>query len=56
MASYLKSFEEMAIYADPGSHGQQCRDIFPEGVLEGLSLGYNILDGNGWRPGARGPP
>ncbi len=45
MAQYLKRFGEIAAYADPGSHGQTCRDILPEGVVEGLSLGYNILEG-----------
>ncbi len=51
MAQYLKRFEEMPTYSDPDSHGQTCRDILPEGVVEDLSMGYNILEGTGGVPG-----
>jgi mannose-6-phosphate isomerase-like protein (cupin superfamily) len=47
MAGYLKRFEEIPTYADEGSQGQVCRDILPLGVVDDLSLGYNILDGPG---------
>jgi mannose-6-phosphate isomerase-like protein (cupin superfamily) len=47
MVSYLKRFDDIPIYQDEGSQGQTCRDILPGGVVDGLSLGYNILDGPG---------
>lgn len=44
---YLKRFDEIQIYSDPGSQNQTCRDVLPEGVVEGVSIGYNILEGPG---------
>ncbi len=47
MMTYLKRFEEIPTYSDPGSHNQTCRDILPQGVVKGVSIGYNILEGPG---------
>ena len=47
MSAYFKTFSEIPIYSDPGSQNQTCRDILPGGVVPGLAVGYNILDGPG---------
>ena len=47
MAPYVKRFDEIPTYADPDSQGQTCRDILPNGVVDKLSIGYNIIDGPG---------
>lgn len=47
MPAYLKHFAEIPTYADPTAQGQTCRDVMPGGIVPGLSIGYNILDGPG---------
>lgn len=47
MPSYLKQFEEIPTYSDPGSQGQTCRDVLPRGIVPDLLIGYNILEGPG---------
>ncbi|HEX9117890.1 MAG TPA: cupin domain-containing protein [Anaerolineae bacterium] len=47
MPGYYKHFEEIPTYSDPGSQGQTCRDILPNGVVDRLSMGYNIIEGPG---------
>jgi mannose-6-phosphate isomerase-like protein (cupin superfamily) len=47
MAAYLKDFDEIPVYSDPDSQNQTCRDILPRGIVPGLLVGYNILDGPG---------
>ncbi len=47
MAIYLKRFDEIESYSDPGSQNQTCRDILPQGAVAGVSIGYNILEGPG---------
>lgn len=47
MSAYLKNFDEIAVYSDPGSQNQTCRDIMPRGIVPGLLVGYNILEGPG---------
>ena len=47
MSAYLKKFEELPIYTDAGSQNQTCRDVLPRGIVPGLMVGYNILDGPG---------
>jgi mannose-6-phosphate isomerase-like protein (cupin superfamily) len=47
MPDYLKSFDEIPTYSDSGSQNQTCRDIMPDGVIPGLAVGYNILEGPG---------
>jgi mannose-6-phosphate isomerase-like protein (cupin superfamily) len=47
MSAYYKTFSEIPTYSDPGSQNQTCRDILPKGIVSGLGVGYNILDGPG---------
>ncbi|MFN8453459.1 MAG: hypothetical protein U0401_02120 [Anaerolineae bacterium] len=47
MSAYLKTFDEIPIYSDPGSQNQTCRDIMPRGIVPGMLVGYNILEGPG---------
>lgn len=47
MPGYIKHFDEIPTYSDAGSQGQTCRDILPDGIVDRLSMGYNIIDGPG---------
>jgi mannose-6-phosphate isomerase-like protein (cupin superfamily) len=47
MSAYLKEFGDIPSYSDPGSQNQVCRDILPRGVVPGLLLGYNTIEGPG---------
>jgi mannose-6-phosphate isomerase-like protein (cupin superfamily) len=47
MSAYYKTFAEIPTYSDPGSQNQICRDILPKGIVPGLAVGYNILNGPG---------
>ena len=47
MSAYLKKFDDIPTYSDPGSQNQTCRDIVPRGIVPGISVGYNILEGPG---------
>ncbi len=45
--SYIKRFEEIQHYFDPGSSNQECRDILPRGIVEGTLIGFNKVTGPG---------
>lgn len=47
MTAYLKSFDEIPTYSDPGSQNQTCRDILPKGIVPDLLVGYDIVEGPG---------
>jgi hypothetical protein len=47
MSPYLKRFEDIPPYSDPGSQNQLCRDILPKGIVEGLLIGYDRVKGPG---------
>jgi mannose-6-phosphate isomerase-like protein (cupin superfamily) len=47
MSAYLKDFDDIPTYSDPGSQNQTCRDILPRGIVPDMLVGYNILDGPG---------
>jgi mannose-6-phosphate isomerase-like protein (cupin superfamily) len=47
MPAYLKRFEDIPTYSDPGSQNQTCRDVLPRGVVPGLLVGYDALEGPG---------
>ncbi len=47
MSAYHRRFEEVPSYSDPESHNQLCRDILPKGVVDGLLVGYDRIEGPG---------
>lgn len=47
MTAYLKDFADIPSYSDPGSQNQTCRDILPRGVVPGLLVGYDRVEGPG---------
>ena len=47
MTAYLKAFSEIPTYSDPGSQNQTCRDILPKGIVPGLLVGYDVVEGPG---------
>ena len=44
---YLKSFADIPTYSDTGSQNQTCRDVLPRGIVPGLSVGYDVVEGPG---------
>lgn len=47
MAGYYKLFTEIPTYSDPGSQNQLCQDVLPRGVVPGLVIGYDTIEGPG---------
>lgn len=47
MAAYYKSFSEVPAYSDPGSQNQTCRDVVPRGIVPGVVVGYDVIEGPG---------
>ncbi|HOG47794.1 MAG TPA: cupin domain-containing protein [Anaerolineae bacterium] len=47
MNDYLKSFLDIPAYSDPGSENQTCRDVLPRGVVPGLLVGHDVIEGPG---------
>jgi mannose-6-phosphate isomerase-like protein (cupin superfamily) len=47
MAAYLKAFSEIPSYSDLESQNQLCRDILPRGIVPGLLVGYDVIEGPG---------
>ena len=47
MDTYVKRFEEIGAYSDPSWHDLRTKDILPEGLMPGISIGYNYMDGPG---------
>jgi mannose-6-phosphate isomerase-like protein (cupin superfamily) len=47
MPAYFRSFAEIQTYSDEGSQNQVCRDILPGGIVPGLVVGYDIIEGPG---------
>lgn len=47
MATYLKHFSEIPTYSDAASQNQICRNILPSGVVPGLVVGYDTIEGPG---------
>ncbi len=45
--SYIKRFEDIISYSDPGSHNQVCRDILPKDIVDGMLIGFNRITGPG---------
>jgi mannose-6-phosphate isomerase-like protein (cupin superfamily) len=47
MSAYLKSFSEIPVYSDPKAENQTCRDLLPTGIVPGLLVGYDHIEGVG---------
>ena len=47
MSAYTKRFDEIPSYSDEGSQNQLCRDIMPKGIVPGLLVGYDVIEGPG---------
>ncbi len=47
MPAYTKRFVDVPQYSDEGSQNQVCRDILPAGIVPGLVVGYDIIEGPG---------
>ncbi len=47
MTTYHKTFAEIPTYSDPGSQNQTCRDVVPRGIVPGVVVGYDIVEGPG---------
>jgi mannose-6-phosphate isomerase-like protein (cupin superfamily) len=45
--AYYRLFAEIPSYSDRGSQNQLCRDIVPRGILPGVVVGYDIIEGPG---------
>jgi len=45
--SYVKRFEDIISYSDPESNNQECRDILPKEIVDGILIGFNRIIGPG---------
>jgi mannose-6-phosphate isomerase-like protein (cupin superfamily) len=47
MSAYIKRFTDVPKFSDPGSKNQSCQTILPSGIVPGMEIGYDVIEGPG---------